>query len=78
MATIKIQQTKSRIGAPKDQKRTLDALGLTKLNHIVEKERGCGKINAPHTVLTIRVLSEKCKNRAKNLAEKFAQSGKRQ
>ena len=38
MATIKIQQTKSRIGAPKDQKLTLDALGLTKLNHIVEKE----------------------------------------
>ena len=30
MATIKIQQTKSRIGAPIDQKRTLDALGLTK------------------------------------------------
>ena len=38
MATITIQQTKSRIGAPKDQKLTLDALGLTKLNHIVEKE----------------------------------------
>lgn len=38
MATIKIKQTKSRIGAPKDQKRTLDALGLTKMNHIVEKE----------------------------------------
>ena len=38
MATIKIQQVKSRIGAPKDQKLTLDALGLTKLNHIVEKE----------------------------------------
>ena len=38
MATIKIQQTKSRIGAPKDQKLTLDALGLTKLNRIVEKE----------------------------------------
>ena len=38
MATIKIQQTKSRIGAPTDQKLTLDALGLTKLNHIVEKE----------------------------------------
>lgn len=38
MATIKIKQTKSRIGAPKDQKRTLDALGLTKLNHVVEKE----------------------------------------
>lgn len=38
MATIKIQQTKSRIGAPKDQKQTLDALGLTKMNRIVEKE----------------------------------------
>lgn len=38
MATIKIQQIKSRIGAPIDQKRTLDALGLTKLNHVVEKE----------------------------------------
>jgi len=38
MATIKIQQTKSRIGAPKDQKRTLDALGLKKMNHIVERE----------------------------------------
>lgn len=38
MATIKIKQTKSRIGAPKDQKRTLDALGLTKMNRVVEHE----------------------------------------
>lgn len=38
MATIKIKQTKSRIGAPKDQKKTLDALGLRKLNRIVEHE----------------------------------------
>ena len=38
MATIKIKQTKSRIGAPKDQKLTLDALGLTKMNRVVEKE----------------------------------------
>ena len=38
MATIKIKQTKSRIGAPKDQKRTLDALALTKMNRVVEKE----------------------------------------
>ncbi len=38
MATIKIQQIKSRIGAPKNQKRTLDTLGLRKLNHIVEVE----------------------------------------
>ncbi|MGM9694952.1 MAG: 50S ribosomal protein L30 [Alloprevotella sp.] len=38
MATIKIQQVKSRIGAPKDQKSTLDSLGLKKMNRIVEKE----------------------------------------
>ena len=38
MATIKIQQVKSRIGAPKDQKSALDSLGLRKMNRIVEKE----------------------------------------
>ena len=36
MSKIKIQQTKSRIGRPKDQKRTLDALGLKKMNQVVE------------------------------------------
>ena len=29
MATIKVKQVKSRIKCPKDQKRTLDALGLS-------------------------------------------------
>ena len=38
MSTIKIKQTKSRIGAPIDQKRTLDALGLRKMNRVVERE----------------------------------------
>ncbi|WP_019541322.1 50S ribosomal protein L30 [Proteiniphilum acetatigenes] len=38
MATIKIKQTKSRIGAPEDQKKTLDALGLTKMQRVVEHE----------------------------------------
>ncbi|HHU25207.1 MAG TPA: 50S ribosomal protein L30 [Bacteroidales bacterium] len=38
MATIKIKQTKSRIGSPKDQKRALDTLGLTKMNRVVEHE----------------------------------------
>ena len=38
MSTIKIKQGKSRIGAPATQKRTLDALGLRKLNHMVERE----------------------------------------
>lgn len=38
MATIKIQQVKSRIGAPKDQKRTLDALGIKRMYQVVERE----------------------------------------
>ena len=37
MATIKIKQVKSRIGAPKTQKLTLDALGLNKMNKVVER-----------------------------------------
>ena len=38
MATIKVKQTKSRIKCTKDQKRTLDALGLKKMNQVVEHE----------------------------------------
>ena len=38
MASIKVKQIKSRIGAPKDQKRTLDTLGLRKINQVVEVE----------------------------------------
>ena len=38
MATIKIKQIKSRIGAPKDQKRTLLSLGLHKIHQEVERE----------------------------------------
>ena len=36
MEKIKIKQVRSRIGRPKVQKLTLDALGLTKMNQIVE------------------------------------------
>ena len=36
MATIKIKQVRSRIGAPKTQKLTLDARGLNKMNKVVE------------------------------------------
>lgn len=56
MATIKIQQMKSRIGAPKDQKQTLDALGLTKMNRIVEKEdtpQVRGMIRKVHHLVTV-------------------------
>ncbi|MDD5870832.1 MAG: 50S ribosomal protein L30 [Bacteroidales bacterium] len=38
MATIKIKQIKSRINCPKVQKKTLDALGLRKMNQVVEKQ----------------------------------------
>lgn len=38
MATIKVKQVKSRIKCPKIQKLTLDALGLKKMNRVVEHE----------------------------------------
>ena len=38
MATIKIKQVKSKIKCPKVQKLTLDALGLKKMNAVVEHE----------------------------------------
>lgn len=56
MATIKVKQIKSRIGAPKDQKRTLDALKLTKLNKVVEVEDNPsirGMIQKVHHLVTI-------------------------
>ena len=36
MEKIKIKQVKSRINCPAVQKKTLDALGLKKLNSVVE------------------------------------------
>ncbi|MBO7112456.1 MAG: 50S ribosomal protein L30 [Bacteroidaceae bacterium] len=56
MAKIKIKQTKSRIGAPVDQRRTLDALGLRKLNKTVEVEDNPsmrGMINKVHHLVTV-------------------------
>ena len=38
MAKIKIKQVKSRINRPARQKKTLEALGLRKMNQVVEKE----------------------------------------
>ena len=57
MATIKVKQIKSRIGAPKDQKRTLDTLGLRKINQVVEVEdtpstRGMVQ-KLPHLVIDV-------------------------
>ena len=39
MDTVKIKQVKSKIRRPKDQKNTLEALGLRKIGHIVEHKK---------------------------------------
>ncbi len=38
MAKIRITQVRSKNGRPERQKRTLEALGIRKLNHSVEHE----------------------------------------
>ena len=38
MAKVKITQVKSQIRRPKNQKLTLEALGIKKMNQTVEKE----------------------------------------
>ena len=56
MAQIKIKQIKSRINAPAVQKRTLDALGLKKMNHSVVKEDNpsvMGMVEAVHHLVTV-------------------------
>lgn len=56
MATIKVKQTTSRINCPKIQKKTLDALGLTKMNKVVEHEDNPtirGLIQKVHHLVTI-------------------------
>ena len=56
MATIKIKQIKSKIGAPIDQKRTLEALGLKKISQVVEVEdtpSTRGMIRKVHHLVTV-------------------------
>ena len=56
MAKIKITQTKSRINCPAVQKRTLDALGLHKMNHTVVKEDTPairGMVTKVHHIVTV-------------------------
>lgn len=38
MKKIRVKQIRSKINRPQDQKRTLTALGLRKLNQVVEHE----------------------------------------
>ena len=56
MATIKIKQIKSNIGAPKDQKSALVALGLRKISQVVEVEdtpSNRGMIRKVHHLVTV-------------------------
>ena len=56
MATIKVQQIKSKIGAPKDQKATLVALGLRQISQVVEVEdtpSNRGMIRKVHHLVTV-------------------------
>ena len=56
MATIKIKQIKSKIGAPIDQKRTLVALGLKKISQVVQVEdtpSTRGMIRKVHHLVTV-------------------------
>lgn len=56
MATLKIKQIKSKIGAPIDQKRTLDSLGLHRISQVVEREDTPslrGMIRKVHHLVTV-------------------------
>ena len=56
MAQIKIKQIKSRINCPAVEKRTLDALGLKKMNHTVVKEDNpsiMGMVRRVHQLLEV-------------------------
>ena len=61
MAKIQIKQVKSCINRPERQKRTLDALGLRKLNHVVVKEDTPavrGMINAVSHLVCVTPVEE--------------------
>lgn len=56
MATIKVKQIRSKIGAPIDQKRTLSCLGLRKISQIVEVDDTPsirGMIRKVHHLVTV-------------------------
>lgn len=61
MAKIQIKQVKSRINRPARQKRTLDALGLRKLNHVVVKEASpaiMGMVNTVRHLVEVTEVAE--------------------
>ena len=57
MAKIKVTQVKSNIKRPEDQKRTLAALGLKKIGHVVEHEDSAtikGMVNKIKHLVTVQ------------------------
>ena len=59
MEKIKIKQIRSRIGRPKDQKLTLDALGLTKMNKVVEHNATPQTLGMVHKIKHLITVVEK-------------------
>jgi len=50
MAKIKVTQVRSKIRRPQNQKRTLEALGLNKINQVVEHDATPAIIGMVNTV----------------------------
>ncbi len=50
MAKIKVTQVRSKIRRPQNQKRTLEALGLKKINQVVEHNATPEILGMVHTV----------------------------
>jgi len=50
MARIKVTQVRSKIRRPQNQKRTLEALGLNKINQVVEHDATPSVIGMVNTV----------------------------
>ncbi|MDO9594235.1 MAG: 50S ribosomal protein L30 [Lutibacter sp.] len=50
MAKIKVTQVKSKIRRPQRQKRTLEALGLKKMNQVVEHDASPAILGMVHSV----------------------------
>ena len=60
MAKIKIKQVRSKIDRPERQKRTLDALGLKKINQVVEHESTpqiMGMVNAIKHLIEVEEIN---------------------
>jgi len=61
MATLQIKQIKSSIGQTVRQKQTLKALGLRKINHVVEHENVpqiVGMINKVKHLVTVNEINK--------------------